>query len=317
MDSRGLATAITNDWRDKYPGAEGQVQDQAPLCSIGGIHRRINKALSNRSAQAWVAKLGRNWKEVRKAIYKDGPECSDVQDYWQNVFLPRMAGYKARMMEWDDNLQPIMQEFGEEVKPLVFITHGESTFNSNDGRKHIWIHEDKSPLRKKVRGQGLHVSDYVTPVGRLDNGKVCKTLKCGGDIWRDDKLMMEQLTNKAIRAFERAFPGCQALFGFDNAKCHQQYASDALGTGNMNLTLWGKNTLPMRDGWFVAVEKPDEIEKQLIMLPDGRLKGLRIVLQERGLWPTGRRFLTQCSFRGDSPVTTVTILSSPGDTCSR
>jgi len=146
MDSIGLATAITNYWRDKYPGAEGQVQEEAQLYSIGGIHRRIKKALSNRSAWAWLAKLGWNWKEVRKAIYKDGHEHSDVQDYRQNVFLPRMAAYKARLVEWDDNLQPIMQELGEGVKPLVFITHDESTFNSNDGRKRIWIHEDKSPL---------------------------------------------------------------------------------------------------------------------------------------------------------------------------
>lgn len=48
--------------------------------------------------------------------------------------------------------------------------------------------------------------------------------------------MMEQLTNKAIPAFERAFPGCQALFAFDNAKCPQKYAVDALHTGNINLT---------------------------------------------------------------------------------
>ncbi|RPA91703.1 hypothetical protein L873DRAFT_1780507 [Choiromyces venosus 120613-1] len=34
---------------------------------------------------------------------------------------------------------------------------------------------------------------------------------------------------------------------------------------------------------------------------DRRLKGLQIVLQERGLWPSGRKFLTQCSIPGDSP----------------
>jgi len=41
-----------------------------------------------------------------------------------------------------------------------------------------------------------------------------------------------------------------------------------------------------------------------MMLPDGWLKGLRIVLQERGHWPTGCGFLTQCSIPGDSPGTT-------------
>ena len=135
MDSIGLATAITNYWRNKYPGTAGQEPEQAQLYTIGGIQRRIKKALSSRSARAWLAKLGWNWKEVRKAIYKDGHERPDVQEYRQNVFLPRMAAFKSRMMEWDEDLQPIVKELGEGEKPLVFITHDESTFNSNDGRK--------------------------------------------------------------------------------------------------------------------------------------------------------------------------------------
>ncbi|RPA97464.1 hypothetical protein L873DRAFT_1771265 [Choiromyces venosus 120613-1] len=71
----------------------------------------------------------------------------------------------------------------------------------------------------------------------------------------------------------------------------------------MNLTPGGENTVPMRDAWFVKVDRPHEIQRQSMMLPDGRLKGLRIVLQERGLWPIGRKFLAQCSIPGDSPRT--------------
>ena len=227
-----------------------------------------------------------------------------MQQYRQNVFLPSMAAFSPRMMEWDDDLQPIVKELGASEKPLIFITHDESTFNSNDGRRRIWIHEDKSPLRKKGRGQGLHVSDYLTPIGRLDNGKVCEILKCGGDIWWTGELMIEQLTSKAIPAFERSFPGCQALFAFDNAKCHQKYATNALRTGTMNLTPGGKNTVPMRDGWFVQTGGSQERQIQSMMLPDGRLKGLRIVLQERGLWPSGCKFLAQCSIPGDHSGTT-------------
>ena len=304
MDSIGLATAITNYWRDKFPGGEGQAQEPAQLYTIDGIQRRIKKTLSNCSAQTWLAKLSSNWKEVRKAIYKDGHERPDVQEYRQNIFLPRMASFKSKMIEWDHDLQPIIKQLGVGEKPLVFITHYESTFNLNDGRKRIWIHEDKSPLRKKGRGQGLHVSDYLTPIGRLDDGNVYETLKCGGDIWWTGELMIEQLTNKAIPAFERAFPGCQALFAFDNAKCHQKYATDALRTGNMNLTPGGKNTVPMRDGWFVQADRPGEVQKQSMMLPDGRLKGLRIVLQERGLWLTGLKFLAQWSIPVETPGTT-------------
>ena len=301
MDSTGLATAITTHWRDTYGDIHSGCIQQHQLYTVDGIRQHIKKALSSRSAHSWLAKLGWNWKEVCRAIYKDGHERPDVQEYRQTIFLPQMEAYKARMMEWDDNLQPINKELEPGVKPIVFITHDESTFNSNDGRKRIWIHQDKQPLRKKGRGQGLHVSDYLSPIGRLGNGDVCKILKCGGDIWWTGEDMLEQLTTQAIPSFELAFPGCQALFAFDNAKSHQKYAADALRTGNMNLTPGGKNTVPMRDGWFV---KDNQIQKQSMMLPDGRLKGLKKVLEERGLWPQGRKFLTQCSIPGSTPGTT-------------
>jgi len=215
-----------------------------------------------------------------------------------------MAALHSQMMEWNEDLEPINKELEAGVKPIVFITHDESTFNSNDGRKRIWIHEDKSHLRKKGRGQGLHVSDYVTPIGHLGGGEVCEILKCGGDTWWTGEDMLEQLINKAIPAFERSFPGCQGLFAFDNAKSHQKYAADALRTGNMNLTPGGKNSVPMQDGWFVGSDNPSVIQRQFMILPDRRLKGLQIVLQKRGLWPQGCKFLTQCSIPGQNPGTT-------------
>ena len=69
----------------------------------------------------------------------------------------------------------------------------------------------------------------------------------------------------------------------------------------MNLTPGGKNTLPMRDGYYIHPDNSHTICPQSMMLPDGRLKGLRIVLQERGLWPNGQKFLTQCSIPGANP----------------
>ncbi|RPA92590.1 hypothetical protein L873DRAFT_1859866 [Choiromyces venosus 120613-1] len=62
--------------------------------------------------------------------------------------------------------------------------------------------------------------------------------------------MLKQLTEKTIPAFEKAFLGYQGLFAFDNAKIQQKYTSDSLQVGNMNLTPRGKNTLPMRPGYF-------------------------------------------------------------------
>ncbi|RPA90654.1 hypothetical protein L873DRAFT_1717024, partial [Choiromyces venosus 120613-1] len=111
------------------------------------------------------------------------------------------------------------------IRPIVFITYDKCTFNSNNGNEKIWTYKDKALIRNKGHGQGLHVSNFLTPIGWLDDGGVCKILKY------DDK---------AIPAFESPFPGCQVLWVFDNAKIHQKYASDTLLVGNMNLTPGGK-----------------------------------------------------------------------------
>lgn len=94
------------------------------------------------------------------------------------------------------------------------------------------------------------------------------------------------------------------MFAFDNIKCHQKYAVDVLHTGNINLTLGGKNVVPIRDGLLVKPDRPYEIPRLSIILPNGWLKGLRIVPQETGFWPTGREFLAQCSIPGNCPGTT-------------
>jgi len=44
-------------------------------------------------------KLGWNWTEVRKGIYKEGHEREDLKEYRNNICLPRMAALKLRMME--------------------------------------------------------------------------------------------------------------------------------------------------------------------------------------------------------------------------
>ena len=47
-------------------------------------------------------------------------------------------------------------------KPLVLVTHDESTFNANDGKRRLWMEKGKQPLRPKARGKGLMVSDFLT-----------------------------------------------------------------------------------------------------------------------------------------------------------
>ena len=81
MDSIGLATAITNYWKGTYRNPLSDPIQQNQLYTIDCIRRQIRNALSSRSARSWLAKLGWNWKEVRKAVYKDCHERPDVQHY--------------------------------------------------------------------------------------------------------------------------------------------------------------------------------------------------------------------------------------------
>lgn len=43
------------------------------------------------------------------------------------------------------------------------VAHEECTCNANDGTHYHWIKGDENPIRKKSRGQGLHISEFITP----------------------------------------------------------------------------------------------------------------------------------------------------------
>ena len=47
----------------------------------------------------------------------------------------------------------------------------------------------------------------------------------------------------AMPIFQYAFPGCQALFAFDNASNHRYFAPDALLASNISLNPGGKHSL--------------------------------------------------------------------------
>jgi hypothetical protein len=46
-------------------------------------------------------------------------------------------------------------------RKLVLVTHDESCFSSNDGRKTIWMDEEGSILRPKGEGRSIMVSAFL------------------------------------------------------------------------------------------------------------------------------------------------------------
>jgi len=127
---------------------------------------------------------------------------------------------------------------------------------------------------------------------------------------------LEQIKTKAIPLFEAEFPGCRALFLFDNAKTHIKYADNTLLVSKMNLADGGKHAKKMRRTYVLDRSHPQGGYFQFMVLEDGTPKGLNTVLTERGLWPTtGERFLTQCSIKTAAANTTPNSRCLKGGTC--
>jgi len=117
--------------------------------------------------------------------------------------------------------------------------------------------------------------------------------------------MVDHTLQIAIPIFKFAFPGCEALFAFDNASNRYVFASDALLVSRMNRNPGGQQAR-LRPGWIGSQPYP-----QAMVFPDnhpepelrGQAKGIEQVLRECGLWRNRRSdgfaFLLQCPV-GDS-----------------
>jgi hypothetical protein len=291
---------------------------------------RTQNRIRARTARRWMKKMGFVYNTVKKGVYIDGHEREDVVNYRQSTFIPLWRKYEHRFVIFkEDGSWRLPQLLPGEV-PVVLVTHDESTFNANDGKRRVWMKKDAPPLRKKERGKGIMVSGFLTPGGRLavpehitdemlldetlhpqwpckDDGTPHRDamiyLEYGKDnYWTGDKMVDHALTI-ALPIFRVAFPGCQALFAFDNASNHCCYKNDALLSAKMNLGPGGKQPY-MRETFIHRLGRP-----QLMVWPDtlaipahlrGKQKGIMQVLKERKLWPeNGRRsdgfnFLLEC-----------------------
>jgi hypothetical protein len=90
-------------------------------------------------------------------LYFDGHERQDV-DY-RKQFLVDISEYQRRMFSYvgDDLEITVRPDLRDGKKPIVLVTHDESCFSSNDGKKTIWMEEDRRPLRSKGQGRCIMV----------------------------------------------------------------------------------------------------------------------------------------------------------------
>ena len=277
-------------------------------------------SLTVSTAIRWLKRLGFEWKKVRKGVYIDGHEKPDVVFYRQHCFLPQWKELEKRMPKWSSNgvLDNTPLPAGKRL--LIPYAHDECTFHSNDGVHHRWVHKDKHLIRKKSKGQGLMVSDFILPCNRLEMPltvplppllqardlepvaglkinprQATEYIKVGKGSWWKGENLINHVLNIAIPIFEATFPNAQALFLFDHATSHTADAPDALRSSHMNMDPRGKQP-HLRDGWYYLPNGVTLYSQKMSFDQDdftilakwrGLPKGCKRILQERGLWPEG------------------------------
>lgn len=114
--------------------------------------------IRSRTARRWLGKLGYEYKDVRKDVFIDGHERSDVVED-RNNFLKKMEELKPYMVEFEEDGAMKAKTYpsdcavgGPNRRPIVVITHDECTFSANDGIRKAWIRKGDTFLRPKGRG---------------------------------------------------------------------------------------------------------------------------------------------------------------------
>jgi hypothetical protein len=135
---------------------------------------------------------------------------------------------------------------------------------------------------------------------------------------------VNQFINSAIPIFELQFPGCQALFLFDNAPSYHSWPQDALRAQSMNLTPGGEVPI-MRDSWYISRDGEMIIQETNYRIDDysvnpelrGKPKCIKILMEERGLWRPNLRLkcktLADCDHQKAGGCCACTYMSLQSD----
>ena len=159
----------------------------------------------------------------------------------------------------------------------------------------MWAEEGKVPIQPKSLGRGIMVSDFVTEhdglldlsdseleIARHDditvNQEAREILHYGAaneGYWTSEKFLAQ--VKSAITNAEFKYPkeSNTLVWLFDQSSCHCAYNDDAFNVKRMNVKPGGAQPVMRDTCWIGKVQK--------MVLPDGRPKGMKLVLEERGV----------------------------------
>lgn len=236
---------------------------------------------------------------------------------YRGTFLDEMKALSPYVVEFTNDGSILPKEYpqdcsvgGPDRRPIIIITHDESIFSANDGRRRVWTSNGHGILRPKGKGKGIMVSDFLLPWSRLNlfslssqrqeeltnSGILSEAViffeygKMEEGYWTGEHLL-DQIKNQALPIAEALYPGYELLFMFDNATSHLIYAKDALQVANMNKGSGGQQSF-LRPGWYTGANG-ETIPQEMCFTQQNPLtgestkvqKGIQTVLSERGLWP--------------------------------
>ena len=178
---------------------------------------------------------------------------------------------------------------------LVLITHDESTFSANDGKRKVWMKQGQQPLRQKGQEKGIMVSGFLSPRGQLQVPNAAT-----------DSILLDEELHPHWPRQEDGTPIRNAMkfLGYVKGNC---WTGEKMIASSMNLNPDGEQ-VHMRETFVSSLGRTqlltwpedDSVPIQLRVVP----KGLKQVLMERGLCPAnntrsdGFAFLTQCPTTG-------------------
>lgn len=228
------------------------------------------------TARSWLHNLGFSQKNHHKEVYFDGHERDDVILH-RRQFVTKLLETQHRCMFPNNEIV-----LNKDERPLIIVHHDESTFYANADQTNYWSDGTVTVLKQKSLGQSIMVSDFIEEKSGdylNHDGKMARVLlETQSEGYFDSCKFLAQVDG-ALDIFEAKYPYAQGLFLFDNAPCHKKCPDDALKVDSMNVRPGGKQPV-MRDTVFNG-------EVQTMVLPDGRPKGLKLVLEERGVNTVG------------------------------
>lgn len=241
--------------------------------------------ICNETARVWLHEMGFSYQQFNKGIYFDGHEREDVVEH-RKKYLATLATLKPRFLTSPTQLPVSTSHHYAPSQPhalvsspqhIIRVFHDESTFYANADQSLYWSDGSTQALKQKSLGQAVMVSDFIDEVNgylKFEDTEARLYLEHQSEGYFTNDMFVDQVS-QAISIFEKKYPGVIGLFIFDNAPSHCKKPDDCLNPDKMNVSNGGKQPFMRDTMWNSSIQK--------MTLTDGTQKGMRCVLEERGV----------------------------------